>query len=74
MKSTIKPETQTQPKKPVINYNNKTYQSYVDNGFADNIPNDVSLIEKHLWTKVLDVVKKESKVQPTLDTIDHYHD
>jgi hypothetical protein len=30
--------------------------------------------EKHLWTKVLDVVKKESKVQPTLDTIDHYHD
>jgi hypothetical protein len=30
--------------------------------------------EKHLWMKVLDVVKKESKVQPTLDTIDHYHD
>jgi hypothetical protein len=30
--------------------------------------------EKHLWTKVLDVVRKESKVQPTLDTIDHYHD
>ena len=30
--------------------------------------------EKHLWTKVLDVVKTESKVQPTLDTIDHYHD
>jgi hypothetical protein len=39
MKSTIKPETQ--PKKPTIKYNDKTYQSYIDNGFADNIPRDV---------------------------------
>lgn len=46
MKSTIKPETQTQPKKPIINYNNKTYQSYVDNGFADHIPTDISFPEK----------------------------
>ena len=30
--------------------------------------------EKHLWNKVLEVVKKESKVQPALDSIDHYHD
>src|ERR687890_2132865 len=29
--------------------------------------------EKHIWTKVLEVVKKESKKQPTLDTIDHYY-
>lgn len=30
--------------------------------------------EKHLWEKVLEVVKKESPVQPTLNSIDHYHD
>ena len=30
--------------------------------------------EKHLWNKVLEVVKKESTVQPSLDSIDHYHD
>jgi hypothetical protein len=30
--------------------------------------------EKHLWEKVLEVVKKESTVQPTLESIDHYHD
>ncbi|MGB8171312.1 MAG: hypothetical protein WCF01_01655 [Nitrososphaeraceae archaeon] len=30
--------------------------------------------EKHLWNKVLEVVSKESTVQPSLDSIDHYHD
>ena len=30
--------------------------------------------EKHVWEKVLEVVKKESIVQPTLDSIDHYND
>jgi hypothetical protein len=30
--------------------------------------------EKHLWQKVLEVVKKESAVQPTIDSVDHYHD
>jgi hypothetical protein len=29
--------------------------------------------EKHIWQKRLDVVKRESKVQPTLDSIEHYH-
>jgi hypothetical protein len=29
--------------------------------------------EKHMWTKVLEVVKKESKKQPTVDSIDHYY-
>jgi hypothetical protein len=29
--------------------------------------------EKHIWNKVLQVVKEESEVQPTLDSIDHYH-
>ena len=29
--------------------------------------------EKHIWKKILDVVKRESKVQPTLDSIEHYH-
>jgi hypothetical protein len=43
MKSTIKPETQL--KKPIIKYNDRTSQSYIDNGFADNIPNDVSFPE-----------------------------
>lgn len=37
--STIKPESG--PKKPSMKFNDKTYQSYVDNGFADSIPNDV---------------------------------
>ena len=27
--------------------------------------------EKHIWKKILDVVKRESKVQPTLDSIEH---
>jgi hypothetical protein len=30
--------------------------------------------EKHLWQKVLEVVKKESGVNPTIDSVDHYHD
>ena len=34
--------------------------------------------EKHMWTKVLgtkvlEVVKKESEKQPTVDSIDHYY-
>ena len=29
--------------------------------------------EKHIWKKILDVVKKESKVQPTLNSIEQYH-
>jgi hypothetical protein len=29
--------------------------------------------EKHIWQKVLEVIKKESAVQPTIDSVDHYH-
>ncbi|MGZ5547303.1 MAG: hypothetical protein ACXWFZ_05065 [Nitrososphaeraceae archaeon] len=29
--------------------------------------------EKHIWNKILEVVKKESENQPTLDSIDHYY-
>ena len=29
--------------------------------------------EKDVWKKILEVVKKESQVQPTIDSIDHYH-
>lgn len=29
--------------------------------------------EKHVWQKVLEVIKKESVVQPTIDSVDHYH-
>lgn len=28
--------------------------------------------EKHIWKKILEVVKRESKVQPTIDSVDHY--
>jgi hypothetical protein len=30
--------------------------------------------EKHVWEKVLEVVKRESAVQPTINSVDHYHD
>jgi hypothetical protein len=26
-----------------------------------------------MWNKILEVVKKESEVQPTVDSIDHYY-
>lgn len=29
--------------------------------------------EKQIWNKILEVVKKESEKQPTLDSIDHYY-
>jgi len=29
--------------------------------------------EKHMWNKILEVVKKESEKQPTLDSIDHFY-
>ena len=29
--------------------------------------------EKHMWKKILEVVKRESKVQPSVDSIEHYH-
>lgn len=29
--------------------------------------------EKHMWAKILEVVKKESERQPTVDSIDHYY-
>lgn len=28
--------------------------------------------EKHIWNKIPEVVKKESEIHPTLDSIDHY--
>jgi len=30
--------------------------------------------EKHVWEKVLEVVKRESAVHPTIDSVDHYND
>jgi hypothetical protein len=29
--------------------------------------------EKHVWQKVLEVIKKHSAVQPSIDSIEHYH-
>ena len=29
--------------------------------------------EKQIWKKILEVVKKESEKQPTLDSIEHYY-
>jgi hypothetical protein len=29
--------------------------------------------EKHMWAKILEVVKKESERQPPVDSIDHYY-
>ncbi|MDQ3848872.1 MAG: hypothetical protein M3261_07955 [Thermoproteota archaeon] len=29
--------------------------------------------ERQMWKKILEVVKKESKVQPTMESIDHYY-
>jgi hypothetical protein len=29
--------------------------------------------ERHMWKKILEVVKKESRVQPTMESIDHYY-
>ncbi len=29
--------------------------------------------EKHVWQNVMEVIKKESGVQPTIDSVDHYH-
>jgi hypothetical protein len=29
--------------------------------------------ERHMWKKILEVVKRESKVQPTIESIDHYY-
>jgi hypothetical protein len=30
--------------------------------------------EKHIWEKVLEVVKRDSAVQPAIDSVNHYHD
>jgi hypothetical protein len=29
--------------------------------------------ERNMWKKILEVVKRESKVQPTIESIDHYY-
>jgi hypothetical protein len=29
--------------------------------------------EKHVWQKVLEVIKKESAIQRTIDSVEHYH-
>jgi hypothetical protein len=29
--------------------------------------------EKHMWKKILEIVERESKVSPMVDSIDHYH-
>jgi hypothetical protein len=29
--------------------------------------------EKHIWKKILEVVKRESMIQPTVDSVDHYY-
>ena len=41
IKAESKKETQSEPEKPVIEYNNRTFQSYVRNNFADKIPHSV---------------------------------
>src|SRR3989454_12668096 len=30
--------------------------------------------EKHVWEKVLEVIKKESETQPTIDSVENHHD
>jgi hypothetical protein len=30
--------------------------------------------EKHVWQKVLEVIKKESDTEPTIDSVEHHHD
>ena len=30
--------------------------------------------EKHVWEKVLEVIRIESAVQPTIHSVSHYHD
>lgn len=30
--------------------------------------------EKHVWQKVLEVIKKESVTQPTIDSVENHHD
>jgi hypothetical protein len=30
--------------------------------------------EKHIWQKVLEVIKKESETQPTIDSVENHHD
>jgi len=29
--------------------------------------------ERRIWKKILEVVKKESQAQPTIDSVDHYN-
>lgn len=29
--------------------------------------------EKHMWNKILEVVKRESEIQPTIDSIEHHY-
>ena len=29
--------------------------------------------EKHIWNRIMEVVKRESEVQPTVESIDHYY-
>lgn len=29
--------------------------------------------ERHIWKKILEIVKKESKNEPTVESVDHYH-
>ena len=30
--------------------------------------------EKHVWQKVLEVIRKESETEPTIDSVEHHHD
>lgn len=62
-KKTSSDETdESLPQTPVIEYNNKTYESYVQNGFVHNIPHSVSAPEERK-RNFLSRVDPKSKIE-----------
>jgi hypothetical protein len=66
--STIKPKVEQKPEVK-IEYNDRSYQSYVTNGFADNIPHSISAPRDRIQDFLLAVDTRQGPIERTVTTI-----
>jgi hypothetical protein len=66
--STNKPNVVQKPEVE-IEYNDRSYQSYIHNGFADNIPHSISAPRDRIQDFLLAVDTRQGPIERTVTTI-----
>jgi hypothetical protein len=66
--STNKPKVEQKPEVK-IKYNDRAYESYVTNGFADNIPHSISAPRDRIQDFLLRVDERQGPIERTVTII-----